>query len=135
MGVGCCWAIVDEAHITLLGISPRFQGQGLGQWLLWQLLTAARDRGLQRATLEVRASNTSALSLYEKSGFQVAGRRPRYYPDGEDALILWLSGLCDPSRASIFGQWMEQSQDRLLGEGWQPSGVDTLAPRRSPHST
>jgi ribosomal-protein-alanine N-acetyltransferase len=40
-------------------------------------------------TLEVRASNQTAQSLYKKYGFRVIGRRPRYYSsDGEDAIIM-----------------------------------------------
>ncbi len=127
IGVGCCWAILDEAHITLLGITPPCQGQGLGQWLLWMLLRAARDRGLQRATLEVRASNTPALHLYEKFGFQIAGRRRHYYSDGEDALILWMRGLSDPNLGSTFQQWSERSHNRLSSNGWQPLGADPVA--------
>ena len=43
-----------------------------------------------RRTLEVRASNRKAIGLYEKCGFAVKGRRPRYYDDAkEDALIMW----------------------------------------------
>jgi [ribosomal protein S18]-alanine N-acetyltransferase len=44
--------------------------------------------------LEVRASNATALALYERLGFRVAATRPGYYvkPD-EDALILWREGL------------------------------------------
>jgi len=38
--------------------------------------------------LEVRVSNTPAISLYEKLGFRVVGRIPRYYSDGEDAYIM-----------------------------------------------
>ncbi|NJN20952.1 MAG: ribosomal protein S18-alanine N-acetyltransferase [Leptolyngbya sp. RL_3_1] len=126
IGVGCCWAILDEAHITLLGIDPQVQGQGLGQWLLGLLLVAARDRGLQRATLEVRASNAIALSLYEKFGFQVAGRRQHYYNDGEDALILWLSGLSDATLAPRLRQWGDRSHQRLCRQGWQPFGLDQI---------
>jgi ribosomal-protein-alanine N-acetyltransferase len=130
LGVGCCWAILDEAHITLLGISPQIQGQGLGQWLLLQLLLAGRDRNLQRATLEVRASNGPALSLYKKFGFQVAGRRQRYYDNGEDALILWLGGLCDPHLEPTWKLWHQQSQDRLLTSGWRPTMTHNEAPKQ-----
>ncbi|CAA9322336.1 Ribosomal-protein-S18p-alanine acetyltransferase [uncultured Microcoleus sp.] len=71
IGLGCLWAILEEAHITILAIHPRFQGQGLGQALLWALLTKAHYRQLERATLEVRESNLSALSLYHKFGYMV----------------------------------------------------------------
>ncbi|MEI2422887.1 ribosomal protein S18-alanine N-acetyltransferase [Arthrospira platensis SPKY2] len=94
IGIGCLWAIVDEAHITLLAIHPDYRGLGLGADLLRALLQLAQQRGLSHATLEVKPSNHIAQSLYQKFGFQIAGRRKKYYADtGEDALILWLSGL------------------------------------------
>lgn len=120
LGVGCSWAIVDEAHITLLGIAPQYRQQGLGRWLLLQLLEAARDRNLQRATLEVRASNLSALSLYESLGFRVAGCRHQYYEDGEDALILWRSGLQNDMFGRVLHGWQRSAQQRLTQNGWQP---------------
>ena len=95
VGVGCLWAILEEAHIVTLAIEPDCQGQKLGQLLLAQLLLSGSDRGLTRATLEVRASNQKALKLYKKFGFKEAGMRKRYYADGEDARILWRSGLQD----------------------------------------
>lgn len=94
IGFGCFWAILEEAHITVLMVHPDSQGQGLGKFLLNSLLEAAVKRKLERATLEVRASNDVALSLYKKFGFKVAGTRKGYYKQtGEDALILWRSGL------------------------------------------
>lgn len=103
IGCGCFWAILEEAHITLLAIHPDYQGKGLGKLLLCALLNDAVNRKLERATLEVKASNQVALSLYTKFGFKIAGRRKGYYQDtGEDALILWGSlnndinvGCCD----------------------------------------
>lgn len=95
LGTGCLWAILEEAHITTLIIDPGVQGKKLGQLLLSELLLMAQQRGLTRATLEVRASNQRALGLYQKFGFKEAGQRKRYYSDGENARILWRSGLQD----------------------------------------
>lgn len=98
IGFGCFWAILDEAHITLLGIHPQYQRQGLGQLLLGELLTKARSIEMARATLEVRASNDGAIDLYEKAGFQTVGRRKKYYQDtGEDGVIMWRGGLQHPN--------------------------------------
>lgn len=108
-GIGCVWAILEEAHLTLLGIEPAQQGQGLGQWLLIELLRAAIARGLTRATLEVRPTNHRALTLYKKYGFSVAGERRHYYPDGESALILWQQSLQAPSLAAT----LQHRQARL----------------------
>jgi [ribosomal protein S18]-alanine N-acetyltransferase len=89
LAFGCVWAIVDEAHITILAVHPDYRHQGFGQLLLWGLLRSAVDRELARATLEVRVDNAAALQLYEKFGFKVAGRRKKYYDNTDDALILW----------------------------------------------
>lgn len=94
IGVGGFWQILEEAHIHLFAIHPQYQGKGLGKFLLGQLLHLAKELGLERATLEVRESNHQALGLYQKFGFQEAGRRPNYYADNSEAgVILWLNRL------------------------------------------
>ncbi len=98
IGFGCFWAILDEAHITLLGVHPQYQRQGLGKLLLGALLDKARSIEMARATLEVRASNQGAIDLYERFGFQTVGRRKKYYQDtGEDGVIMWRGGLQHPN--------------------------------------
>jgi [ribosomal protein S18]-alanine N-acetyltransferase len=98
IGFGCFWAILDEAHITLLGVHPQYQRQGLGTLLLTALLDKARSIEMARATLEVRASNQGAIDLYERFGFQTVGRRKKYYQDtGEDGIIMWRGGLQHPN--------------------------------------
>ncbi|MBD2083981.1 ribosomal protein S18-alanine N-acetyltransferase [Coleofasciculus sp. FACHB-542] len=114
VGIGCLWAILEEAHITILGVHPNYRGQGLGQALLYALLKKAWKRRLEWATLEVRASNRPAQSLYEKFGFQEVGRRRRYYKDtGEDALILWRSGLQAPEFPQTLSDWHSSISDRF----------------------
>jgi len=60
-------------------------------------VTALREtihKGYRLATLEVRASNTAAQTLYRRFQFEVVGSRPRYYRDNnEDALIMTVNGL------------------------------------------
>lgn len=88
------WFIVDEAHIATIATHPDFRRQGLGEQILLAALRAAREEGARRAFLEVRESNLAAQSLYEKYGFVVDGRRPKYYRDNnEDALLMSLEGL------------------------------------------
>lgn len=114
IGIGCTWAILEEAHITLLGIEPTYQRRGLGQWLLTSLLLAAIARGLTHATLEVRQSNQKAQALYAKYGFKTAGERRKYYADGENALILWRSGLQDVGFTKTLQTQQAHLLDRLL---------------------
>ncbi len=126
IGCGCFWEILEEAHITLLMISPQYQGQGLGQLLLYGLLQDAVKRNLERATLEVRVSNQPALSLYRKFGFQVAGQRKGYYKStGEDALVLWRSGLHSPQFQQELSIWQQKIDDRLRPNHWQVSMAES----------
>ena len=100
IGFGCFWAILDEAHITLLGIHPQYQRQGFGRSLLQALLDRARSIDMARATLEVRASNQGAIDLYEQYRFQTVGRRKKYYQDNnEDGIIMWRGGLQHPDNS------------------------------------
>ncbi len=122
IGIACLWAILEEAHITVLAIAPQYQRQGLGQAMLCALLTSAHQRGLEWATLEVRSSNGGAIALYQKFGFEEVGKRRNYYQDGnqsEDALILWRKGLQHPEFAQTLRGWQETVSLQLRRSGWQ----------------
>ncbi|MBD3883532.1 ribosomal protein S18-alanine N-acetyltransferase [Phormidium tenue FACHB-886] len=119
IGLGCLWSILEEAHITILAIDPRYQRQGLGQALLLALLESAWKRGLEWATLEVRASNQAAIALYQRFDFQEVGRRRKYYDNSEDALILWRKGLQHPEFLQRLQQWRSEVEQRLERSGWQ----------------
>jgi [ribosomal protein S18]-alanine N-acetyltransferase len=97
------WLMVDEAHVTTFSVHPEWRRQGIGRQLLLQLMDVSVAIGARRMTLEVRVSNLAAQGLYRAFGFEVAGRRPRYYTDdGEDALVMTTPDLADPAmRATI----------------------------------
>jgi ribosomal-protein-alanine N-acetyltransferase len=89
-----CWIIFDELHINTVAVAPAERRRGLATALLKHVMAEAASRDAVRATLEVRASNTAALKLYESLGFRVTATRARYYTQPEeDALILWRDGL------------------------------------------
>jgi [ribosomal protein S18]-alanine N-acetyltransferase len=97
IGIGCFWAILDEAHITLLAVHPDYRGRGWGKDVLIGLFAQAVAIGMNYATLEVRTANEVAVGLYEKMGFVIAGVRKKYYKDPiEDAFVMWCSGLQQP---------------------------------------
>ena len=136
LGMGCIWSILEEAHITILAVHPQYHRQGLGQALLYSLLKTARDCGLERATLEVRASNNGAISLYEKFGFKIAGRRPCYYKDNEeDALILWVSDLQQPKFFKTLDDWHSIVKDRLSQSCWSVNAEEVTGNSRLPKMT
>lgn len=87
-GYLCSWLIGDEMQILNVTTVPAFRRQGVGRLLLDHALNRGRRQGMKSAWLEVRAANAAALCLYEGLGFERQGRRRRYYPDGEDALIM-----------------------------------------------
>ncbi len=124
LGIGCLWAILEEAHITTLAIEPTYQKQKLGQFLLTELLLHGYHRGLTRATLEVRASNERALGLYQKFSFREAGQRRRYYSDGENARILWRSGL----QEDTFREEIEQKRVEAIVSLTQNGAYNILSP-------
>jgi ribosomal-protein-alanine N-acetyltransferase len=114
IGCGCFWSILEEAHITLLMIHPDYRRRGLGNLLLYRLLKQAASQGLERATLEVKDSNTKAIYLYKKFGFKLAGKRKKYYQKtGEDALIFWRNDLAKPSFLESLTHWQRQIQSQL----------------------
>ncbi len=83
------WIVVDQGHITNVAVRPAFRRQKIGERLLKRMLEDSITKGVMEHTLEVRASNQSAIQLYEKFGFRSVNVRKRYYEDnGEDAIIM-----------------------------------------------
>jgi [ribosomal protein S18]-alanine N-acetyltransferase len=80
--------VLDEAHILNIGVLPSYRGHGLGRILLERLLKLAVQLHINIIFLEVRSSNRVAQNLYFSMGFAPISARKKYYPDGEDALIL-----------------------------------------------
>jgi ribosomal-protein-alanine N-acetyltransferase len=104
VGFGGVMVIADEAHIMNVAVEPKHRRQGIAARLVARLLLDVADGGASAATLEVRAGNDPAAGLYRRFGFVEAGRRPRYYPDGEDAIIMWLHRLQDQGVRSVLEQ-------------------------------
>ena len=80
-----------EAHLLNLALSESARRMGNGRRLLHHLMDLARVAGAEGMYLEVRPSNRRALALYERSGFEVLGRRRGYYRargGTEDAVVL-----------------------------------------------
>lgn len=84
------WLLEPEIHLLNLAVRPEYRRLGLARGLLTAMLDCGRGAGVEAVFLEVRASNRPALSLYESLGFKVSNRRPDYYENGEDALLMTL---------------------------------------------
>ena len=80
---------LDEGQIINVATHPQWRRCGHADALLAALLCESRARGLATLSLEVRESNTAAIALYQKHGFFVAGKRPRFYRmPTENALVM-----------------------------------------------
>lgn len=84
-----CQTVLDEGYITNVAVSPDCRRQGIGRALIAELVSCARAKELSFVTLEVRASNASALALYEGAGFGRVGVRKNFYSaPSEDAVLM-----------------------------------------------
>lgn len=78
----------DEAEVELIATAEMYRNCGRGSKILQDLLSEAAKRGVKRVFLEVRVSNAAAQMLYLRHGFAGLYCRTRYYPDGEDAIVM-----------------------------------------------
>ncbi|MBO5868372.1 MAG: ribosomal protein S18-alanine N-acetyltransferase [Oscillospiraceae bacterium] len=83
--------VLGETDMMNVAVHPEYRKQGIGTGLIQELLSRLKDFGVYCLTLEVRVSNTQAITLYDKLGFVQTGKRPNYYSHPkEDALIMRL---------------------------------------------
>ncbi len=87
-GYICPMLVLDEGQILNLAVHPTCRGRGIGGMLLAAALGQLRQRGAAIVHLEVRPTNTAAISLYTRHGFVTSGRRKAYYENGEDAILM-----------------------------------------------
>jgi [ribosomal protein S18]-alanine N-acetyltransferase len=89
---------VDAWHVMNVAVASDRQRLGIASSLLEQLFELTREDDRRGYTLEVRVSNTGAIALYQRVGFEPRGVRRGYYTDNrEDALIMWR----DPVHAGL----------------------------------
>lgn len=125
-GYAGVWLMVDEAHVTTIGVDPDHRGRGAGELLFLGLVDIAQEMRANRLTLEVRVSNSGAQALYRKYGLEIAGLRKRYYSDnGEDAYIMW----SEPISSAPFKQRIARLREELAGR-MRSSFSGDLAPTR-----
>ena len=90
-GLALARVAADEAELLTVGVLPRARRRGVGCALLRASGEEAARRGATRLFLEVAETNAPARALYAQAGLVEVGRRRRYYPNGDDALVLALS--------------------------------------------
>ena len=94
VGMIVVWLIVDEAHVATVATHPDHRRRGIGRRILAHALLQIMRDGARSSFLEVRESNLGAQDMYRKFGYEVTGRRRRYYRDNdEDAILMSLDSL------------------------------------------
>lgn len=85
---GYALARVLDGDCLLLDLASDADGSGRGRALMEALVRAAKARGCRKLSFEVSAANERARGFYAKLGGAVVGRRPKFYYDGSDAVLM-----------------------------------------------
>jgi ribosomal-protein-alanine N-acetyltransferase len=85
---GCVQCVGEECDLLNIAVAEDYRRAGLGKIMLSRLMSGAKRRGVEKMFLEVRASNVAAKGLYCQAGFEEIGLRKKYYPDGENAVVM-----------------------------------------------
>ena len=86
----------EDVHVNTIAVVEGAEGKGVGTWLLLEGIEASLLRGAKHLTLEVAVDNERAQRVYRRFGLAPVGVRPRYYPGGVDALVMWCRDLDSP---------------------------------------
>lgn len=109
----------DDAHVTTISTAADRRGQGIGTRLMYVLAREAVRAGSTALTLEVRAGNTPARTLYRRFGLVPAGVRKNYYTDlGEDALVMWAREIDSPDYAARLAEIEAEVANDTAYSGW-----------------
>lgn len=87
-GYGGVTVAADSADIGNIAVAENYRNGGIGTAILNELCKRAKAGGAEKVFLEVRVSNSAAMKMYLKCGFAGVYARTRYYPDGEDCLVM-----------------------------------------------
>jgi [ribosomal protein S18]-alanine N-acetyltransferase len=80
----------DEMHVNKIAVEEHERRQGIANELMNRCITFARGHGVKTIALEVRKTNQGAQEFYRALDFEPLYLRPRYYPDGEGAVVMVL---------------------------------------------
>lgn len=93
-GYGALRVLAGEGEIQRIAVFPEHRRLGIGRKLMEVMVAFSESQGAADMTLEVRAGNVAAITLYKSYGFVEEGLRKGYYHDPtEDALIMWRRAL------------------------------------------
>jgi ribosomal-protein-alanine N-acetyltransferase len=80
--------LIKKGHIVSVAVLPQYRRKGIGQALIMKAMDGMRTYNAKQCFLEVRVTNTPAINLYKKLGFEITRTINGYYSDGEDAYVM-----------------------------------------------
>ena len=80
--------LFDELHVNKIAVIESERRKGIADLLMERCFEFARKSGVRAISLEVRKSNSGAQEFYRHLDFKSSYVRPRYYPDGEAAVVM-----------------------------------------------
>ena len=89
MGYIGFWVKFEQAEITKVSISKKYQGYKLSKLLMADAERRMKLAGCESSTLEVRVSNSVAINLYKSFGYKILTTRKNYYENNEDAYLMY----------------------------------------------
>jgi ribosomal-protein-alanine N-acetyltransferase len=87
-GYVCLTALFEESQILDIAVAPSRRGNGIALALMEYAVELVREKGAEVLELEVRATNTAAIHLYERLGFIRSGCRMNYYEGIDHAVLM-----------------------------------------------
>ena len=91
VGYVCLMSLFEEAQILDVAVAPEQRGRGIARLLMEHAVSVAREQKAEVLALEVRSTNISAITLYERCGLVRTGVRQKYYEGSDDAVLMELS--------------------------------------------
>ena len=82
------WVLRPETEINMIAVNSAFLRRGVASALMKKRREYAKKSLCRNIILDVRADNGAAISFYKKEGFAVEGRRPKFYNDKYDAILM-----------------------------------------------
>ena len=88
-------SVAPESDMMNLAVAPQARNRGIAQALVCALIEELKAQNMESLTLEVRVSNEPAIKLYTKLGFEIIGKRPRYYVNPQEDALIMRKELCN----------------------------------------
>jgi ribosomal protein S18 acetylase RimI-like enzyme len=82
------WESCQIAELLAIAVEPEKRKKGVGDFLIQEVIRKSRDLGIETVVLYTALENVAAQRLFKKHGFTPSRIKERFYPRGQDALLM-----------------------------------------------